>query len=292
MLRSMTGFGAGAAEGAGIAIRVELRAVNHRFLQAKVRLPGDLLALEGAVEAAIKERLTRGSISVTVRLEAAASSGGVQIDRELARRYADALMQLSGELGLEEGFDVSRLVSLPGVLQSGPLTADDDELRPLVMAALDQALAALISMRETEGAALAADLAVHAGALGEIRAKIAAASPEVVRRHQQTLHERVQALLGPERPVEERDLARELALIADRADVSEEISRLEMHLVQLDKLCAQGGAVGRKLDFLVQELLREVNTIGSKCNDAQIAHWVVDAKTHVERLREQVQNVE
>ena len=292
MLRSMTGFGAGAAEGAGIAIRVELRAVNHRFLQAKVRLPGDLLALEGAVEAAIKQRLTRGSVSVTVRVEAADGPDGVQIDRELARRYAQTLSGLAEELGLEPGFDISRLVSLPGVLNSGPGAVEGDELRSVVMAALDEALGALVAMRETEGVALAEDLGLHASALAQIRAQIAAASPEVVRRHQQTLRERVQALLGPERPVEERDLARELALIADRADVSEEISRLEMHLVQFDTLRTEGGAVGRKLDFLVQELLREVNTIGSKCNDAQIAHWVVDAKTHVERLREQVQNVE
>lgn len=292
MLRSMTGFGAGAAEGAGTAVRVELRAVNHRFLQTKVRLPGDLLELEGAVEAAIKERLARGSVSVTVRFEAAAGTAAVNVDRALAKNYAETVGELARELSLEAPLDAARLLTLPGVLQSGAAAIDGAALKPVVMAALTEALDALIAMREAEGQAMAADLAANADELAAIRAKIEAAAPEIVTRHQETLKQRVAALLGPERPVEDRDLARELALIADRADVSEEISRLASHLEQFGLLLAGAEAVGRKLDFLVQELLREVNTIGSKCNDAQVAHWVVEAKTFVERLREQVQNIE
>jgi uncharacterized protein (TIGR00255 family) len=293
MLRSMTGFGAAAGEArAGAALRVEVRSVNHRHLALKTRLPEALFALEGEVEGRVRAACERGAITVHVTAERAGSAGGARLDRELVRRYRDELAALAGELGLEQELSLDALVALPGVFAEGAEDAGADELGPGTLALLDQALGQMVAMREREGAALEADLRKHARALAALAARIEERMPLVVSANQGNLTRRLEALLGGRTPVAPEDLAREIALLADRLDVSEELARLRSHLAQLDGLLAGGGRIGRQLDFLVQEILREVNTIGSKCSDATVAHWVVEAKTLVERLREQVQNVE
>jgi uncharacterized protein (TIGR00255 family) len=288
----MTGFGAGHARADGREARVELRSVNHRHLHVKVRLPADLAALEPEVEAAVRARLARGSVTVGVGVERSGGAGLATIDREAARRYLSMLGGLATELGLPERPSLAMLVSLPGVVGLAQDEEQHERESALVLEALASALEALVEMREHEGRELAADLRRNARAVAGLVGRVEERMPEVVRGHQAALQQRVGELLGGRQPVAPGDLARELALLADRMDVGEELARLKSHLAQLERVLAQGGSVGRQLDFLTQELFREANTIGSKCNDAPVAHMVVEMKTHVERLREQVQNVE
>lgn len=293
MLRSMTGFGAARSEGEGLSARAEIRSVNHRYLLVKTRVPGELSHVEAGVETLVKSRLARGSVTVHVAVERAAGVTPASIDRDAARAYRDQLGALADELDLDEGPGLRDLIALPGVIVA---SREDEAVKKsdrIVMAAIEEALDELVAMREKEGAALAADLRKNAEGVSRDVAKIEERMPEVVRNSFAALKKRTEELLdGRRTAIDEADLARELALIADRSDVSEELSRLESHLTQLDGMLKKGGAVGRKLDFLVQEMFRETNTIGSKCGDAAVSHLVVEVKTLVERLREQVQNVE
>jgi uncharacterized protein (TIGR00255 family) len=291
-LRSMTGFGAAAVERDGQVVRAEVRTVNHRYLQVKVRALGELGDFEGPLEAVVRRRLERGAVQVSLRMESASGEPPVEIDRALARRYAELARGLADELGLAGELDLGRLIALPGVLAPRGAASDAQALGAQAEAALTEALDALIVMREREGRALAEDMAGHLQHLGRLVEAIRARMPEVVRALFEAQRRRLAELLGDSRPVAEADLARELALLVDRTDVSEELARLASHLEQCGELLAAGGPVGRRLDFLVQELLREVNTIASKCQDARVAQWAVEAKTTVERLREQVQNAE
>lgn len=293
MLRSMTGFGAASGEACGgLALRLELRSVNHRHLSVKLRLPEALAGLEAELEARVRAACERGAVSLHLALEHTGGAGGARVDHELARRYRRDLEALARELGLEPDLSLAALVGLPGVLAAGPPELDLNAVRAAALEFLDQAIERMLAMRAAEGQALAADLRKQAQALAQLAGRIEKRMPRVVRAHRTALERRVQALLGGAAAVSGSDLAREVALLADKLDVSEELTRLGSHLEQLEGFLKKGGRVGRQLDFLVQEIFREVNTIGSKCSDATVAHWVIEAKTHVERLREQVQNVE
>ncbi|MEW6073350.1 MAG: YicC/YloC family endoribonuclease [Planctomycetota bacterium] len=293
MLRSMTGFGSALEESARGSWRVEVRSVNHRHLNVKAHLPAELVHLETDLERLVRRRLVRGAVTVFVTVLDAPAAETVSLDPRAAAHYRDEWGRLAADLGIGAELSASALLDLPGVIvhRAAPgrdAGAEDHRILRLAGEALER----LAAMRATEGEALAADLRRHAAACGRIAAQIEKRMPAVVRRHRSSLRRRVAELLAGGAGLDPAELAREVALLADRLDVSEELSRLKSHLDQLDRILERGGAVGRKLDFLVQEILREVNTIGSKCSDAKVAHWVVDAKTHVERLREQVQNVE
>jgi uncharacterized protein (TIGR00255 family) len=293
MLRSMTGFGASASEAErGLALRVEVRSVNHRHLALKTRLPESLAALEPEIEARVRTRCERGAITVTVQAEHTAASAPARVDHELARRYREELAALAEELGLATAVSLDTLVSLPGVVAVVPGGEASEAQQAAVLRRVDEALTRMLAMREKEGSNLAADLRKNALALTRLATRIEKRMPGLVRAQHAALTKRVQTLLGSAAAVSGADLAREVALLADKLDVSEELTRLASHLEQLESLLKKGGRAGRPLDFLVQEIFREVNTMGSKCSDATVAHWVVEAKTHVERLREQVQNVE
>ncbi len=293
MLRSMTGFGAASREGADHALSAEVRSVNHRHLLVKTRIPGDLSFLEGEIETLVKKRLERGTVSVSLRVDSVGAASSLHLDAETAERYQRQIQELANRLGLSPSVSMDTLLQLPGVVAGAEnVVADAPQLRRTVLGVLDEALGRLIDMRETEGRAIAADLVKHAGATARLVKHIEKRMPTVVRTLQENLEKRVRELLEDRQPVASADVAREVAILCDRLDVSEEISRLKSHLDQLDAFLPKGGRIGRKLDFLVQEIFREINTIGSKCSDANVAHWVVDAKTHAERLREQVQNVE
>ncbi len=290
-LRSMTGFGAASLREEGFELSVELRSVNHRHLQVKTRLPAELSALEAELESRVRARIERGSLSVSVRL-VETGTRSVAIDRALAARYKSEIEALAVELRLSGAVTMDTLLGLPGVVGTAEDTSVRERETALLWKALAAALDALIAMRETEARSLVEDLQRNTLAIRELSAQVEARMPEVVREHHRKLCERASELLAPAARIQPADLPRELALIAERMDVGEELSRLASHLSQWDKLLRQGGAIGRQLDFLVQELLREANTIGSKCNDATVAHAVVAVKTHIERLREQVQNLE
>lgn len=300
-MRSMTGLGAAsrsAAKGKGkggaqaLALSAEVRSVNHKFLQLKLRLPSELALLEPEVEALVRKRLERGSVTLNVSSHGAAQLSALALDVEVARRYHAQLLQLARELELEPKVQLEDLATLPGVFSSEPDSKAMQQGRKLLLEVVEAALDNLEEMREREGQALARDLAKHGAQIARVAAQIRARMPLVVKGHQDNLRKRVAELLGEKAALAPADVAREIALLADRLDVTEEITRLESHLAQLQALCAKSGSVGRQLDFLVQEFLREANTIGSKCNDAPVAHAVVELKTSIERLREQVQNVE
>jgi uncharacterized protein (TIGR00255 family) len=290
MLRSMTGFGAAAGEGASATLRVEVRSLNHRHLTVKTRLPEAFAGLEPEIEARVRARCERGAISVALASATPSGADVVRIDRALAQRYRRELAALAAELELAPTLSLETLAALPGVVSAGAGGAEAQHAAALEL--VDAALERMLGMRATEGRALAADLRKHKQALARVAARIGKRMPRVVRAQRAALEKRVRALLGADAPVARADVAREVVLLADKLDVSEELTRLASHLAQLEELLTKGGRAGRALDFLVQEVFREVNTIGSKCSDATVAHWVIEAKTHVERLREQVQNVE
>lgn len=291
-LASMTGFGAASREAAGLAVRVEVRAVNHRGLQVKARVPSELAALEPDVEARVRARVARGAVAVNVTVERAGLETTAGLDADAAARWTRSLRGLAATLGIEHPVTLDLLVGLPGVVAGD--TSALGELSPgeaaEVLGCVDDALVSLAAMREREGAALARDLLDNAREVERLVALVRERMPEVVRAHHEALRARLAELLGEAVPAS--DLAREAALLADRMDVGEELARLGSHLHQLRVLIADGGQVGRKLDFLAQEFFREANTTGAKCNDASVAHLVVELKTHIERLREQVQNIE
>lgn len=294
MLRSMTGFGASSSEEGGHEIRVEIRSVNHRHLQVKTRTPHELSCLDHELERAVRKRLERGSVTLVVTDTRTGAEGTAALDVAAARRYRDEVVSLAKELGMGVEPSLETLLTLPGVVR-----AQEQAFRPTkaferrLLALVDQALEALLAMREKEGRALAAALRKELTAIGSLAGRIEKRMPAVVRGRQRELVARLDELLGGKTGVTRpEDVAREVALLADRLDVAEELARLASHREQLRGLIDAGGAIGRRLDFLVQELFRELNTIGAKCSDAKVAHWVVDAKAHGERLREQLQNVE
>jgi len=285
----MTGFGASRREEEGVGMEVEVRSVNHRFLQVKSRLPQDLLALEPRLEARVRERLGRGS--VTVRVKLAPGPRAALLDRERLRRYAAELAELARELDLAGGVDLGVLTGLPEALApTGP--ADPERLWPGLSTCLDRALDLLDEMRLAEGRLLLADLEGRLDESAALLDRVEERVPPAVRAAREALASRVDELLADRDPLPREDLAREFALLADRLDISEEITRFRSHLAQWRKICAGGGPVGRRLDFLLQEMGREVNTMGAKANDAPISHLVVEIKAILEKQREQVQNLE
>ncbi|MFT7664604.1 MAG: hypothetical protein ACI87A_002837 [Planctomycetota bacterium] len=291
MLRSMTGFGAASGESKGLVVQVEIRSVNHRYLQSKIRIPSEFGALEQKVDALIRKRLNRGSVATSISIS---YPGGrkATIDSDAARNYERVLTKLSKELKLDGRPELRSILTLPGVVSVDATVGHSAKDTKLITVTAAEALEGLFEMRTREGESLEKDLRVHMESLKKLVAKIETRMPQVVKAVQASLHKRVDALLDGRGSLKDSDLAREVALIADRGDVAEELSRLESHIEQIETRLNKGGAIGKQLDFLVQELVRELNTVGSKCSDSKVAHFVVEGKTAVERMREQVQNVE
>jgi uncharacterized protein (TIGR00255 family) len=293
MPTSMTGCGAGLASAGESTCRVELRTVNHRGFKFAMRASDGLTGLEPRVEAAIRRRVRRGTVTVVVDLAGPAAAVPRRLDRGQLAAYLDDLESFCAGHDVAVPTTVDALLGLPGITSDTP--SDPTVLErvwPLVAEAVDRALEALQGMRLAEGASLAADMRGICGEITGLVAGIRQRVPQAVERHRARLVERVASLL-PDRGVTltEADLAREIAVLADRSDIAEELVRLESHLVQFDRLLGEESA-GRQLDFLSQELAREANTIAAKSADVEIAHAVVELKTLVERLREQVQNLE
>jgi uncharacterized protein (TIGR00255 family) len=290
-LRSMTGFGLGKAPCLGGELVVDVRAVNHRYCDVKVRMPREFNPLEARLLSAVRERVKRGHIEVGVRWEhLPLARRDVRADVALARAYLEAYEQLRRELGLTGTVDLMLLADHEVVTGEEEAVPAEDlwaGLSPALGAALD----ACVAMRESEGAALRQVLLAHCQALEALRARAAAAAPRAVAEAQARLRERV-AELAQGVTVDPARLAQELALLGERADISEELGRIASHVTQVRTAIEAGGAVGRKLDFLCQELHREINTAGSKSQDVELAGLVVEFKVELEKLREQVQNVE
>ncbi|MHB8418163.1 MAG: YicC/YloC family endoribonuclease [Myxococcales bacterium] len=292
MASSMTGFGAGSATAGGERISVEVRAVNHKFCEVKARLPRELLSLEPALLDRVRRRLARGAIDVSVhRLRAAGSAAVPRVDLDLAREYAEAYRTMAAALGLEEPLPARALFEAEGVLRLEERPADLAAAGEALWKSLDQALAAIETMRVEEGRALSLDLEQHLTRLGALAARLGELVPGVRNEQRERLEARV-AELAAGQPVSPDRLAQEVAILAERSDIEEELARLESHLAQLRALLGRSEAVGRRMDFLIQEVHREINTAGSKSQSAAIAAVVVELKAEAERFREQVQNVE
>ena len=291
MIRSMTGFGLAEASEGPFRARVELRSVNHRYLQTKLRLPSELSELESKLEGLVKRSLARGSVTVTVRVERDLAAGDVSVNHEIARRYAKEFQSLREELGEGALLTAGELAQLPGVVEVSSSEGSRGKESKVVLRALKAAIDDLVGSREAEGESMERDLRKNLAAVERLRSRITKRMPSVVRARQRDLSKRVAALMDQRGPYD-GDLAREISVLADKLDVSEEVVRLESHVERMSSQLDKGGELGRQLDFLVQEMFREGNTIGSKCNDAKVAHMVVDLKTHIERMREQVQNIE
>ena len=293
MIRSMTGFGAGRAELGGETIAVELRSVNGKFCDVKARLPRELAALEPELAKAVKARIQRGSIDATVRRESGPASRGVlpRVDLLLAAAYAKALREAQAELGLSGQLSVTDLLQLDGVLTLAEAPADLTSAQGALQAALARALEALEEMRRREGASLQADLTARLDSIERQAAQIRTLSPASVDAYRDRLNARI-AELSRGLTVDPARLAQEVAIFADRVDVAEELTRLASHLGQLRALLEADAPAGRRFEFLLQELNREINTVGSKAQHAAIASHVVEMKAELERLREQAANVE
>jgi uncharacterized protein (TIGR00255 family) len=293
VIRSMTGFGTAAAEVPGGRMTVEVRSVNHRFSEIQLRLPRDLAPLEDRARALVQERVRRGRVEVIVTRDEAARRGrAVRVDTELAAAYARALRELAHAIGAAGEVTLAQVAALPDVLRLEDERTDAEAAWPGLQQAIRAAADGLIAMREAEGRRLAADLLARIAAVDGLAAAIAARSREVVRAYSQRLRARLAEMLA-EVPVDEARLATELAMFAERSDITEELVRLRSHLVQFRQTVAdEDGAVGRKLDFILQEMARETNTIGAKANDLEITRAIIDMKSELESLREQVQNVE
>ena len=289
---SMTGFGRGEAQGQGMKVVAELGSVNRKQFDCHVNLPRELVACEARVQALIHAAIRRGHIKGSVEITRAKSAGnGVQLDLDLARARLDALRQAARALKLPDDLTASRILDWPGVVRAETPILDPDTVWPLVERAVAQALEKLTVMRQREGKALARDLTARFARIRKDVAAIKRCAPAVVSGYRKALADRIAAANDGLR-LDEAVLARELALFADRCDISEELTRLESHFAQADQFLADAESCGRTMDFLCQEFFREINTIGSKANDASISRLVVGCKAELEAVREQVQNVE
>jgi uncharacterized protein (TIGR00255 family) len=291
MIRSMTGFGSGGGASGGEEVDVEVRSVNHKYCEVKVRLPRDLAALEIESSRMVKERLARGGVDVAVRRSGAAGAAVPRVDAALAQSYARAFAEVQARLGLSGGVTLADVIAADGVVRLEERAVDLDAAREALRHGLGVALDALVAMRAREGEALARDLVARLDEVEALVSRVVELTPRTVEHHRDRLAERVQELARGV-TVDPARLAQEVALLADRMDVTEETTRLRSHLAQARALLGGVEPAGRKLDFIVQEMHREANTIGSKSQSADIAAVVVSMKAEIERMREQVQNVE
>jgi uncharacterized protein (TIGR00255 family) len=287
----MTGFGAGRGASGTEELDVEVRSVNHKFCEVKVRAPRELGALEIDAAKLVKERLARGGVDVAIRRPGGSTGLAPRIDLALAESYARAFREIQARLGLGGEVRLADVVGADGVVRLEERTIDLDAAREALRRALGAALDALVEMRAREGQALARDLGGRLDLLEGLVGRVEALGPQALEHHRARLAERVQELARGV-PVDPARLEQELVLLADRTDVTEEVTRLRSHLAQARALLKLAEPAGRKLDFLVQEMHREVNTIGSKSQSAELGAVVVSMKAEIERMREQVQNVE
>ena len=290
----MTGYGSGECARDGFKITVELSAVNRRQPEISVNLPRELEMLESPVRDAINAQVARGRVTARIGIHAAdgKSSARAHLNLPLAKAYATELARLAKSLKISGEVSLDQILRAPGVFQTDEELVDAESIWPVVEKALKQALGALVKMREREGAHLAEDLALRIGVMRQSAGKILKQSPETTENYRKHLLERIKSAgLENIAPDDER-LLKEVVVFADRSDITEELTRLQSHFQQFEDCRKSKEPVGRTLDFLAQEMNREINTIGSKANDAVISREVVTLKAELERFREQAQNVE
>jgi len=294
MIKSMTGYGRAEAAQEGRKWVVEIRSLNHRYTEVIVRLPGALTPMEIEIKKKVGERLFRGRIDVTVQMDSSGSPGGAmqyELDLPLLRNYLELLNLIRAELKLKEKVDLNIVSRFREIFVPSERKLDAARAWMVLKDVLDEALTELIRMREREGAVIRKDFIARIGKIRKCLQMTKTRIPEVINEYQKRLSERVKELSGGIE-LDGMRLAQEVALLAEKTDITEEIVRLESHIDQLIKLLDSRDTVGRKIDFLLQEMCREVNTMGSKSSDVMLSHQVIELKSEITKLREQIQNVE
>ena len=293
-MKSMTGYGRGECTAKGASITVELNSVNRKQAEVSLSVPSELESIEPDLRDLILASVSRGRVSGRVILQytGASRASAVAVNETQAKAYRRELSKLAKSLEIPDNLSMESLLRLPGVLENAQPTLDAKAFRAPIKSALGQALEGLLSMREKEGANLSRDLAKRLAKLRRIVKRVAKLAPDVLKQHRERLIERLKKTNLDEPDMNDDRLLREIVYYTDRTDITEELTRLGSHFVQLEECLSDVVPVGRKLDFLAQEMFREINTIGSKANDANISSEVVTLKTELEKIREQVQNVE
>ena len=291
-LLSMTGYGSAKGSVEGQEITVELKSVNNRYLDCSVRLPRNFLFAEDTVKQAVSAGVSRGKVDVFVSAQASQDSGTVvSVNEELARGYRDAVARIAETLGLESGLNAFSLARFPDVLTVERRELDKDKAAAALSEITAKAVEEFNAMREREGERLRRDMLGKIETIEGLVSVVEERSPQTVKEYRERLEARLRDILA-DRSLDEQRVITEAAIFADRTAVDEETVRLRSHIAQFRTMLEEGSPIGRKMDFLVQEFNRESNTIGSKCSDASLAKVVVDLKSEIEKIREQLQNVE
>lgn len=292
MIKSMTGYGRASAVFEDREITVEIRSVNNRYLDCTVKMPRVYVFAEEAVKQKIKESITRGKVDVYVTVSATgAAPVQISLNRPVLEGYLKAMQSIASDYGVQDDISVSSLARFPDVFLVEKTDDDEDTLKSQILAVVAEAIKSYDAMRTVEGMALERDLRSRAAVILALTERVEERSPVTLAEYRERLIARIQEVLGSQN-IDESRILTEAAIYADKIAVDEETVRLRSHLDQLEAMLTQGGAIGRKLDFLLQELNREANTIGSKGNDVEQARTVVDIKAELEKIREQTQNIE
>ncbi len=292
MIKSMTGFGRGVSEDEKREFRVEMRAVNHRYLDLNIRMPKSLMTLEDKMKKIITQSVSRGKVDVFITYQSFLKEDQeVHYNEHLAGQYVDVLNKMGREFSLEGSPTISLISGFPDVMYTKEKEENIDEIWSLLQQALRQALSSLLHMKQSEGEALKNDMLAKAGSIKGYVDRIRVKDLLVIPQYKKRLEERIASLLETI-PVDEQRLALEIALYTDKASIDEEVTRLNSHMDQMGKFLREDEAVGRKLDFLAQEMNREANTMASKSVDLEITNIVLQIKNEIEKIREQMQNIE
>jgi uncharacterized protein (TIGR00255 family) len=290
----MTGYGEAEGEIGGVTYAVEIKTVNNRYLKTSIKLPETVAFLEEEIEKLLRQSLSRGTVNYALRLKNVPANVLFDIDETALRAYMERLSRIASSTDINSAIDISGLLNLPGIL--APVLPDEeiaDKIKETVLAVTREAVEKLKQMRAAEGAALEADLDGHCKAIKQDLEQIRGRNQTVLQEYRDRLKKRVNELLADVKlMLDEETLAREVAVFAERSDISEEAARLDSHLHQFAESCKANTQAGRRLEFISQEMLREANTIASKASDTEIARRVVDIKCRIDRIKEQVQNVE
>jgi uncharacterized protein (TIGR00255 family) len=290
---SMTGYGRGVHNSSKYNITVDIKSVNHRYLDCYFKILKTYSYMEERLRRMITNKVSRGKLDVSINIERISTpENKVELNRALVAAYLAAIQEMKSDYSLQGEIDIQSVISLPEIFTIIQPEEDQEELAEATGMALEQALHALLLMRKAEGEKLVADLLQKLALLREYYLKLTEFAPLVIVNYREKLAKRLQELLPADTELDPNRLTMEVAIFADRSDVSEELVRLDSHLQQFSQTLRLAEPVGRKLDFLIQELNREINTIGSKANDLKIAQIVIDFKTELEKLREQIQNLE
>ena len=291
MVKSMTGYGRGQASAEGLEVTVEIKSVNHRYFDFSIRTPRGYSFIEDKMKAYVQQRASRGKIDVYVTVAAQSAVPDIEVNEEFAGKYVAALRKLAELYGLRDDISVNTVSRNSDVFTMTAGEQDEEKIWETVKQAADMALDSFVAMREAEGEKLAADVNSRLEFIKQKVEFIEKRSPETLKLYRERLEQKMRELLE-ERSVDEQRLLTETAIFADKIAVDEETVRLRSHMSQLGKMLASSEAIGRKIDFTVQEMNRETNTIGSKAQDIEIANAVVDIKAEIEKIREQIQNIE